>query len=48
LLAGLDQKGQGLVINASRSVLYAGPDEQFAAAAETAARDARNAIRDSR
>ncbi len=48
LLAGLDQKGQGLVINASRSVLYAGADEQFAAAAETAARDARNAIRDSR
>lgn len=48
LLAGLDQKGQGLVINASRSVLYAGAGEQFAAAAETAARDARNAIRDSR
>ena len=45
LLAGLDETGRGLVINASRSVLYAADDEQFADAAATAARDARDAIR---
>jgi len=36
--AGIDSRGQGLIINSSRSVLYAGSDSRFAesAAAEAA------------
>ncbi len=40
--AGLDSRGQGLVINASRSVLYAGEGVRFA----DAARDSALALRD--
>lgn len=43
LEAGLDANGQGLVINASRSILYAGK-ENFAAAAYGAARALRETI----
>lgn len=48
---GVDHKGQGLAINASRSVLYAGSGQDFATAAEDAARDLRermNALRAAR
>ena len=41
--AGLDENGQGLVISASRSIIYA-PGEDFAAAAETAAAALRRRI----
>ncbi len=43
--AGLDAEGRGLVINASRSVLYAGEDDEFADAARTAALALRDDIR---
>ena len=36
LEAGLDRRGQGLVINASRSILYAGQDDYASAAREAA------------
>ncbi len=48
---GLDSAGQGLVINASRSVLYAGSGQDFAQAARDAAcdlRDRMNALRAAR
>lgn len=43
--AGLDAGGQGLVINASRSVLYADTGAGFAEAARASARDLRDRIR---
>ena len=43
--AGIDASGYGLVINASRSVLYASDGEDYADAAAMAARDLRDAIR---
>jgi orotidine-5'-phosphate decarboxylase len=45
LEAGLDSQGLGLVINASRSVLYAGSDDGFADAARAAAATLCNEIR---
>jgi orotidine-5'-phosphate decarboxylase len=42
---GRDSRGQGLVINAARSVLYAGSGEDFTAAARKAAAGLRDAIR---
>ena len=45
LQSGADSAGRGLVINASRSVLYAASDETFAAAAAGAARELRDQIR---
>lgn len=45
LNAGLDEHGQGLVINASRSIIYA-PGEDFAAAAAEAAAALRQRIAD--
>jgi orotidine-5'-phosphate decarboxylase len=45
LAAGLDEHGRGLLINASRSVLYAGSGESFATAARTAAARLRDKIR---
>ena len=44
LEAGLDARGQGLLISASRSILYAGGGEDFASAARTAAADLRGRI----
>ena len=41
---GRNDKGAGLVINASRSVLYASSGDDYAAAAESAARDLANAM----
>lgn len=49
--AGLDRHGRGLVINAARSVLYAGDGEAFASAARGAAlrlRDDMRRLRDAR
>jgi orotidine-5'-phosphate decarboxylase len=43
--AGLDAEGAGLVISSSRSILFAGRDRNFAAAARDASIEARNAIR---
>ena len=43
--AGLDTESAGLVINSSRAILYAAHDREFAAAAHTAAVQARDAIR---
>ena len=45
LEAGLDRRGRGLVINASRSVLYAESGNGFAEAARTAAMRLRDQIR---
>ena len=44
LKAGLDARGQGLLINASRSILYAGAGEDFASAAHEAAVTLRDGI----
>ena len=44
LAAGLSTHGAGLMINSSRAILYAGKDEDFAAAARQAALDTRDAI----
>jgi orotidine-5'-phosphate decarboxylase len=45
LAAGLDRRGRGLVINASRSILYAGSGDGFAPAAGAAASRLRDAMR---
>lgn len=45
MAAGLDSEGYGLVINASRSVLYAGSGESYADAARAAALALRDEIR---
>lgn len=45
LRSGLDSSGQGLVINASRAVLYADRGTDYALASETAARTLRDEIR---
>ena len=45
LQSGLDSQGRGLVINASRSILYAGEDADFATAARSAAMALRDEIR---
>jgi orotidine-5'-phosphate decarboxylase len=45
LQAGLTRDRSGLVINSSRAILYAGSDEQFAAAARAEALATRDAIR---
>jgi orotidine-5'-phosphate decarboxylase len=45
MAAGLDSRGYGLVINASRSVLYAGSGPGYADAAREAARQLRDEIR---
>ena len=45
LQCGSDSAGRGLVINASRSVLFAASDETFAAAAAAVARQLRDQIR---
>ena len=45
LRSGLDSSGQGLVINASRAVLYADRGTDYAMASETAARSLRDEIR---
>jgi len=42
--AGRTAKGTGLMINSSRAILYAGKDENFAAAARSAAQETRDAI----
>ena len=42
--AGRSADGSGLMINSSRAILYAGADEDFAAAARRAALDTRDAI----
>ena len=42
--AGRSADGTGLMINSSRAILYAGADENFAAAARRAALDTRDAI----
>ncbi|MCK0507246.1 orotidine-5'-phosphate decarboxylase [Aromatoleum anaerobium] len=42
--AGRSADGTGLMINSSRAILYAGTDDDFAAAARRAALDTRNAI----
>ena len=46
ILAVTPAGGRGLVINASRAVLYAGSGADFAAAARHAAIDLRDQIRD--
>ncbi len=45
LKSGGDEKGEGLVINASRSILYAGTGRGYARAAAHAAETLRNEIR---
>jgi len=45
LANGCDSRGQGLVINAARSVLYASSGDDFAAAARHAAAELRDAMR---
>lgn len=45
ITAGLDQQGGGLVVNASRSVLFAGSGASFAEAAGEAARHLRDEMR---
>ncbi len=42
--AGRDARGAGMVINSSRAILYAGSGEDFAVAAASAARHARDEI----
>jgi orotidine-5'-phosphate decarboxylase len=42
--AGRTANGTGLMINSSRAILYAGKDENFAAAARQAALETRDAI----
>ena len=42
--AGCTADGTGLMISSSRAILYAGKDENFAAAARQAARETRDAI----
>ena len=42
--AGRTPAGQGLIINSSRAILYAGQDENFAAAARQAAQETRDLI----
>ena len=42
--AGRPADGTGLMVNSSRAILYAGKDENFAAAARQAALDTREAI----
>ena len=44
LAVGRNDEGAGLVINASRSVLYASSGDDYAAAAESAARDLAGAM----
>ncbi len=46
--AGLDAAGAGMIINSSRAVIFAAPDETFAEAAAAAARATRDAIRAAR
>jgi orotidine-5'-phosphate decarboxylase len=48
LQAGLDARGSGLLINASRAVLYAGQGENFAKEARVAAHHLRDEINDIR
>jgi len=43
--AGLDRRGRGLVVNSSRSILYAGRGPDFAAMARSEAERMRNALR---
>jgi orotidine-5'-phosphate decarboxylase len=43
--AGRTANATGLMINSSRAILYAGKDEQFAAAARRVALETRDAIR---
>lgn len=43
--AGLDADGWGMMINSSRAIIYAGKDENYAAAAARAAEATRDAIR---
>jgi orotidine-5'-phosphate decarboxylase len=42
--AGRTANGTGLMINSSRAILYAGKDQNFAAAARQAALETRDAI----
>ena len=46
--SGVDENGQGIVVNASRSVIYAGTGKAYAAAARQAAQDLRDQIRRAR
>ena len=46
--SGVDANGQGLVVNASRSIIYAGTGEGYAAAARHAAQDLRDEMRRAR
>ena len=46
--AGLDVDGAGIIVNASRSVLYASPGAGFAQAARTEAQALRDAIEEHR
>lgn len=45
---GLDADGEGLVVNASRSIIFAGVDQDFADAARRAAQDLRDEMRRAR
>jgi orotidine-5'-phosphate decarboxylase len=45
LRSGRDERGEGLVINASRSILYAGTGPDYAMAAAAAARALQTEIR---
>jgi orotidine-5'-phosphate decarboxylase len=46
--AGLNSSGNGIIINSSRSILYASPKEDFASAARAAAKKARDEINEYR
>lgn len=46
--SGVDEGGQGIVVNASRSIIYAGTGQAYAAASRQAARSLRDQIRRAR
>ncbi len=46
--SGIDAKGQGIVVNASRSIIYAGSGTDYAVAARQAAQDLRDEMRRAR
>ena len=48
LTSGVDANGQGLIVNASRSIIYAGSDADYAGAARHAARQLRDEMRRAR
>ena len=46
--SGVDESGEGIMVNASRSIIYAGTGQAYAAAARQAAQDLRDQIRRAR